>query len=135
MFELESRKRPMPELNLSAMMDIAFILVIFIVLGATFQRVRVVDVELPSADAKADPDNEGLVVTVPKQGPVKFGTREVSDADLPAALQEARRSHEAILLLADRDAAVQRAVELLVLAQAQGFATVSIATKGQGSGG
>ncbi len=135
MFELESRKRPMPELNLSAMMDIAFILVIFIVLGATFQRVRVVDVDLPTADAKADPDAEGLVVTVPREGPVRFGTREVEDADLPEALQAARRSHDAILLLADRDAAVQRAVELLVLAQAQGFTTVSIATKGQGSGG
>ena len=130
MFELESRRRPMPELNLSAMMDIAFILVIFIVLGANFQRVRVVDVDLPSADAEADPNDEGLVVTVPKEGPVRFGDRVVAEADLPAALRESRQEHDAIVLLADRDAAVQRAVELLVLAQAEGFDTVSIATKG-----
>jgi biopolymer transport protein ExbD len=131
MFELESRRRPMPELNLSAMMDIAFILVIFIVLGATFQRVRVVDVELPSADAKADPNDEALVITVPREGPLRLGTRELTDAELPAALQAERVRHDAVLLLADRDAAVQRAVELLVLAQAQGFSTVSIATKGE----
>jgi biopolymer transport protein ExbD len=120
----------MPELNLSAMMDIAFILVIFIVLGANFQRVRVVDVDLPSADAKADPNDEGLVVTVPKEGPVRFGERVVAEADLAAALRESRQQHDAIVLLADRDAAVQRAVQLLVLAQAEGFETVSIATKG-----
>jgi biopolymer transport protein ExbD len=129
MFDVPTPRRPMPDINLSALMDIAFILVIFIVLGATFQRVRVVDVELPTADAKADPNDEGLVVTVPREGPVRFGTRPVSDADLPAALLEARKEHEAILLLADREAAVQRAVELLVLAQNQGFATVAIATQ------
>ena len=134
MFDLPSQRRSPPDINLSALMDIAFILVIFIVLGATFQRVRVVDVDLPSADAKADPDDEGLVVTVPREGPVRFGSREVSDAELPAALAEARKDHEAILLLADRQAAVQRAVELLVLAQDQGFATVSIATEKEGGG-
>jgi biopolymer transport protein ExbD len=128
-FELESRRRSIPTINLSALIDIAFILVIFIVLGAPFQRVHVIDVDLPSADADADPDHEGLVVTVPVQGPVRFGTREVQDADLPAALRDARGHHDSILLLADRATAVQRAVDILAEAQKYGFKTVAIATQ------
>ena len=129
MLDLEPRRRSMPVINLSALIDIAFILVIFIVLGATFQRVQVIDVDLPSADADADPDHEGLIVTVPVDGPVKFGAREVADADVPAALQDARTRHDVILLLADRATAVQRAVDILSEAQKYNFASVAIATQ------
>lgn len=132
MFELESRRRPSPDINLSALIDIAFILVIFIVLGATFQRVRAVDVDLPSAAAQSDPDPEGLVVTVPREGPVYFGDEEVDEDALDAALASARERYTAIVLLADRDAAIERAVNLLVKAQRHGFAAVSIATQSKG---
>ena len=129
MFELESRRRPTPVINLSALIDIAFILVIFIVLGATFQRVHVIDVDLPSANASASPDDEGLIVTVPVEGPVRFGQREVPDDEVPAALQQARQDHDSILLLADRATAVQRAVDVLVEAQKYRFESVAIATE------
>ena len=127
MIEFETRRREPPAINLSAL--IAFILVIFIVLGATFQRVRGVDVDLPSADAKANPESEALVVTVPRTGFVRVGEREVPDADVRAALSEARASHSSVLLLADKEAAVQRAVQLLTDAQHAGFESVAIATK------
>ena len=128
MFELESRRRPAPDINLSALIDIAFILVIFIVLGATFHRVRAVDVDLPRAAAESEPDNDGLIITVPREGPVRFGDRPVADHEIDAALAAARDRHKTVVLLADRDAAVERAVTLLVAAQRHGFAAVSIAT-------
>ena len=131
MLDLEPRRRAMPVINLSALIDIAFILVIFIVLGATFQRVQVIDVDLPSADADSDPDHKGLIVTVPVDGPVKFGDREVADADVPAALEDARTRHDVILLLADRATAVQRAVDILSEAQKYNFESVAIATQGK----
>lgn len=133
MIEFESRRRETPVLNLSALIDIAFILVIFIVLGATFQRVRSVDVELPSADAKAEPSGEALVITVPPEGPVRFGDRPVELADVRAALQEARAEHTSVVLLADRQADVQRAVQILADAQQAGFESVSLATQPAGS--
>lgn len=129
MIEFESRRRETPVLNLSALIDIAFILVIFIVLGATFQRVRAVEVELPSADARAEPPPQSLVITVPAEGPVRFGDREVELADVRAALQAARAEHTQVVLLADREADVQRAVQILADAQQAGFEAVSLATK------
>lgn len=137
MIEFESRRRETPVLNLSALIDIAFILVIFIVLGATFQRVRAVDVELPSADAQSEPSGEALVITVPPEGPVRFGERLVELHDVRAALQEARPAYTSVVLLADRQADVQRAVQILADAQQAGFETVSLATQpgAAGAGG
>ena len=135
MIEFESRRRATPVINLSALIDIAFILVIFIVLGATFERVKVVDVELPSVDAKAIPESDALIITVPEEGPVRFGEREVPLDDVRAELMEARGQYESVLLLADRDAAVQRAVQLLVDAQQAKFPSVALATKAPGKDG
>ena len=129
MIEFETRRREPPTINLSALIDIAFILVIFIVLGATFQRVRGVEVDLPSADAKTNPESEALVVTVPRTGPFKFEDREVPEAEVAAALQQARKTHTSVLLLADKEAAVQRALKVLADAQNAGFETVSIAAE------
>src|SRR5690606_26171295 len=100
--------------------------------GATFQRVRGVEVDLPSVHAEATPDDEALVITVPEHGPLRFGDREVQPADVPAALASARSNHTSVLLLADRQADVQRAVEILAEAQRAGFPSVSIATRQPG---
>lgn len=129
MIEFETRRRAPVAINLSALIDIAFILVIFIVLGATFHRVRGIEVDLPSADAEANPDAEALVITVPRTGPVLFGERSVPDEQISAELAAARAQHGSVLLLADRDAAVQRAVQVLGDAQKAGFETVAIATE------
>lgn len=133
MIEFESRRREAPVLNLSALIDIAFILVIFIVLGATFQRVKAVDVELPSADAKAEPPGEALVITVPAEGPVLFGARPVELADVRAELARVRAEHDTVVLLADKQADVQRAVRILADAQQEGFESVSLATRPSGA--
>lgn len=129
MIEFETRRRAPPVINLSALIDIAFILVIFIVLGATFQRVEGVEIDLPNADAKQALDHEALVITVPRSGRLRFGEREVSEDRVIEELRHARADHDAVVLLADREAAIQRAVRVLVDAQTAGFRTVSIATR------
>ena len=58
--EFDLPRRQVPTINLSALIDIAFILVIFIVLAANFQRIQNVDVKLPRADAEARADPHAL---------------------------------------------------------------------------
>lgn len=128
MFELEPRRREMPAINLTALMDIAFILVIFIVLAASFQRVRSLDVDLPRADARAVPPDAALVIGIPKEGPLRVGDERVPIDELPGVLSTLRTEHGSVVLMADRDAPVERAVNVLGAAQAAGFAAVSIAT-------
>ena len=133
MFELEPRRRSVPEINLTALMDIAFILVIFIVLAASFQRVRSLDVDLPRADGRTVPPSESLVVRIPREGPIEIGDRKVAIDEAAAALAQARADHDSVVLMAERDADVERAVKLLGDAQGAGFQSVSIATARPGS--
>ncbi|MEL7174472.1 MAG: biopolymer transporter ExbD [Pseudomonadota bacterium] len=128
MLDFDEHRRASPVINISALIDIAFILVIFIVLGATFQRKEAVKVDLPSTEGPADPNPEALVVTVPQTGPILVGEAPVAEADLDDALRAARKTHESITLMADRQAAVERALTVLAKAQLQGFTAVSFAT-------
>lgn len=129
MIDFETPRRETPTLNLSALIDITFILVIFIVLAATFSRVRVLDVALPSAEATNVSEEEALIVTIPVEGPVRFGELEVPFEQAREALADHRSRHRSLLLVADRQAAIERAVTIMSDAAQLGYASVAIATE------
>jgi biopolymer transport protein ExbD len=130
--DFEPRRRVAPDIDLTPLIDISFILVIFIVLAATFSRVKAIDVELPGVATQTEPRREALVVTIPQEGALRFGDELVQPDDAPAALVRLRAQHDSVLLLADRQAAVERAVQLLAQAQAAGYPSVAIATQPPG---
>jgi biopolymer transport protein ExbD len=130
--EFESFKREPPTLNLSALIDIVFILVIFIVLAANFQRIQNVDVSLPEADDTAPSDPKALIVTVPIDGPIKVGDETIELALAGARLRALKGEYDTVLLVADRQASIQRAVQLLGDARKAGFKSVGIASQEPG---
>ncbi len=127
--EFESFKREQPEINLSALIDIVFILIIFVILAANFQRIRGLDVDLPEADSTTPSKSEALVVSIPKNGPVDIDGLAVEADSVQAKLRELRKKHDALVLKADGNVALERAVRVLGDARAAGFEAVSIASK------
>ncbi len=132
--EFETQRRPTPSINLSALIDVAFILVIFIVLAANFDRIRALKVKLPEADASASADASGLVITVPATGPVDIQGTKVGIEAVRAKLRAMKPRYDSVLLVADQAASIQRAVRILGDAQAVGFESVGIATQGKAGG-
>jgi biopolymer transport protein ExbD len=130
--QFESFRREPPAINLSALVDVLFILVIFVVLVANFQRVRDLDVQLPAAHAQGEADPSALVVAIPREGGIRVGGEMVARDELRARLAARRADHEAILVVADGSVALERAVDVLAEAQAAGFQAVSIATREPG---
>ena len=126
--ELEGRKNKPPEINLSALIDIVFILLIFVVLAANFQRLKGVRVDLPEAEASGTIDDRFLTVTVPVNGPIQLEDIEVSLDMLREEFAHQRERYEGLVLKADGAAAFERAVKVLAEAQLAGFDAVSIAT-------
>ncbi len=130
--EFETRKRTEPAINLTALIDIVFILVIFVVLGANFHHIRAMDVSIPTTDSdslvgKADPGS--LIITIPVSGPVNVQGRQVTLDDLRGVLGSLKPGFNSVLLMSDRSVSVQRAIKILGDAQAVGFKSVSVATQ------
>jgi len=128
-FELERPSRREPTINLSALIDIIFILMIFVILGAHFDRIRAMGVDIPEGDATGAKAPEVVTVQVPMQGPVLVDGVEVPATALIEHLRARRASVPALVLEADRGLALQRAIDLLDAARTAGFTSVSIATR------
>ncbi|MEL6188264.1 MAG: biopolymer transporter ExbD [Myxococcota bacterium] len=126
--DLEGRRHETPSINLSALIDVVFILVIFVVLAANFQRLKGIDVELPEAEADGAVNAEALTVTVPRTGDIMVDNALVPFEGLRAALVRLRSTRDSLVLKSDGAAAFERAVQVLAEARAAGFEAVSIAT-------
>lgn len=125
----EVSRRPPPTLNLSALIDVVFILLIFVVLAANFDRIQSIDVNLPSAQAAAPASSDALTLVIPASGALRIDGVEVAAESLTERLRALRADHEALLLVADGAVAFERAVAVLGDAAAAGFQNVSIATR------
>ncbi len=126
--DFTAHKREAPRVNLSALIDVAFILVIFIVLTATYREDRDMDVSLPQTSRVPQNEADGLMVVVRADGKVEIeGAVYAADA-VYAKLKTLTDEHESVVLLADRQAAVEAAVAVLADARAAGFQSASIAT-------
>ena len=131
--EFERRQRVSPHVNLSALIDVAFILVIFIVLAANFDRVQTLGVSLPNANASQQASPTSLTITIPAKGPVIIEEKKVDIEQIGAALLSLKSKYKTVLLMADKNASIQRAVEVLERVREVGFEGVGIATDGGAS--
>ncbi len=124
-----TRSEPVrPRVNLSALIDVAFILVIFIVLTATYREDRDMDVSLPRSSRVPLNEAQGLQVLVRADGKVEIEGQTYPREAVYATLKSLAAEHESVVLLADRQAAVEAAVQVLADARAAGFESASIAT-------
>ena len=131
--EFEQRSKKVPEINLSALIDVIFILLIFVVIAANFDRIRALEVNLPDVNsAPSDIPPKILSITVPVEGPIRVNEVPIDDNELRNHLTKLRETNDTAVLLADGAIALQRAVKVLNDAQAAGFTNLSIATQETG---
>ncbi|GIX22764.1 MAG: biopolymer transporter ExbD [Gammaproteobacteria bacterium] len=120
--------------NLTPLIDVVFILLIFFMVTTTFQREAALAVSLPQASPEpeqAPPDV--LEVTIGAEGKVYVGGRELVDgrlATVKRALQEmaAGRKDRPLVIRADARTAHQNVVTVMDAAAQLGIAHVSIVT-------
>jgi biopolymer transport protein ExbD len=127
----ESYQRPRPTINLTALIDVLFILVVFVMLTASFDDVRVLEVALPGAETESNAPPDAVILVVPASGPARIEGQAVADAELEEHLRGLRRSRgeRALVMVADRTISLDRATTILSAATRAGFAAVSLATQ------
>lgn len=118
-----------PSINLSPLIDVIFILLIFVVLVAKFADEERLDVDIPSAAAGRPAELDALFVEVTVDGAALIGGHALPRDGLLERFQEERRRFRRMVLVADRASALQSAVDVISAAKLAGFDAVAVATR------
>ena len=128
-----SRKKPEePRVELTAMIDVVFLLLIFFMISTTFIERPGLRVELPEAGANAIKiDNKEVHVYLSAEGDIYLERDKVSYEELEEAInaylpQQAKQM--TFLLMADKAARHGKVVALMDAARNAGFGQLAIAT-------
>jgi len=109
-----------------------FILLIFFLVAASFERQAALEVERPKAATATPTETTPLSVIVKKDGSIHFRGKPIDCASLRYAVSEALKSaHQEVLIVADKATPVGRLVEVLDACRLGGAKRLSIATEEQ----
>ncbi len=132
---LRVRAREEPAVNLTSLIDVVFLLLIFFMVSTTFVKESEISIELPEADAPVmdAPPPDTIEILVTADGRYFIDGRELVDTrreTLTNALTEVSggNSNVPLILSADADARHQHVVTAMDVAGRLGFERVSIST-------
>jgi len=75
---LRQRRQPPVEINLTPLIDVVFLLLIFFMVSTTFEKETRIEVELPKASTEAAPPNEDMVdLVIDRDGRFYVNEQEV----------------------------------------------------------
>ncbi len=129
------KKRNEPNVDLTPMVDVVFLLLIFFMISTTFVETPGLSIKLPetsSVVAERDPDE--VKVYLSREGEVFIKDKPYTLEVLPDYLRSfgPRAQGMTFMLLADKEARHGVVVELMDMAQTAGFSKLAIATREKG---
>ncbi|MCG6867550.1 MAG: biopolymer transporter ExbD [Gammaproteobacteria bacterium] len=117
-------------INLTPLIDVVFILLIFFVVSSSFVRESGIDVERPAADTAVPKVQGNIVVTVTDTGAIWLEGREVDRRAVRAhiARQHADDPAASVVIVADTASRTGAVIDVVDQARLAGVASVAIAT-------
>jgi len=125
------RTRRRPTINITSLIDVMFLLLIFFMVSSTFREHLGIDVTLPHAETAVEQTMEPQEITVTAKGDFFFGQQLVDEAGLEKSIQELLRENpDAVFVLrADENAEFGRVVRAIDIARDAGGAKLIIPTR------
>ena len=126
------RRAAQAVLDITPLIDVVFLLLIFFLLTATFVTNPSIPVNLPKASARVTRRvRKDLVVTVRSTGEIEFGGKVMDIPELKLRLQKVvkKRKNVKLLIRADTQAVVGRMVDVMSLARDLGIDRFGLATR------
>ena len=121
-----------PRIDLTPMVDVVFLLLIFFMILTTFVESPGISIKLPEASSQpVEREPQELKIYLSREGDVFYLDRKISITDYKKLLAEHRSNAEdtTILLLADKESRHGKVVTLMDLARDAGFVKLAIATE------
>jgi biopolymer transport protein ExbD len=128
-YGLLRRKRSKAEINIGPLLDMVFILLIFFVITANFNRQTGVDVNKPKSQSALYQGNKTVLVGVTREGTIHVHGRQVSIEALGLVLsrEQAKRPDMQVVIVGDKGSPLGRSVEIMDCCTRVGIAKVSLA--------
>ncbi len=126
------KKRDELRVELTPMIDVVFLLLIFFMISTTFIETPGISIKLPEASSSiAEKEPDEIKIFLSKEGEIYLKEEQISLAALRAHLKTYgdRARSMTFLLLADKEAKHGLVVQLMDSAKVSGFGKLAIATE------
>ncbi len=137
--KFRSRRRAPPEINLTSLIDVVFLLLIFFMVSTTFEKLGRIQVELPQAQPNAEqsPRDERIAVTVDTEGQLFVNDQELVNTDVETVKRAlisvaGERRDLPVVISADGRAPHQAVVTVMDAASQLGLAKIAFAIQPRG---
>jgi biopolymer transport protein ExbD len=132
---LQSRSKEEPEINLTSLIDVVLLLLVFFMVSTSFVREAEINIRLPEARAEAvqATDSEVLEIGITQTGKYLINGQELLVSDrrrLRAGIEQIMGDNRDanVIIRADAESELQVAVTAMEVAGELGFSSVNIAT-------
>jgi biopolymer transport protein ExbD len=121
------KRAPIVGINVTPMVDVVLVLLVIMMVSATYIVQQTMRVELPTASTSDGSAASMAAVTISSEGRIFFGDEPVDEAALVARLRAAAREHQTTLIVtADAHAQHGTVVHVMDLARTEGIASFAI---------
>ncbi len=119
------------EINMTPMLDVVFIMLIFFIVTASFVKEAGIDVNRPGAVTAERKERGNILVAISESGEIWIDKREVDPRALRANIERLRAENPqgAVVIQADRNSKNGVLVEVMDAARDAGVENVSIAAE------
>jgi len=126
-----SKSQDEDEVNLTPMLDVVFILLIFFIVTASFVKESGIDVDRPDAATAVRKERGNILVAITPTGQIWIDRRQVDVRAVRANIERlhAENPQGAVVIQADRESKNGLLVEVMDAAKLAGVENVSIAAE------
>jgi biopolymer transport protein ExbD len=121
---LKSGKKGMiTEINVTPMVDVVLVLLVIMMVSATYIVSQSLKVELPKAANGADSVQSLAAVTITKGGGTYYNQKPITESELPSKLHEAHANNPEVNLIvsADKEVPHGKVVHVIDVARGEGI--------------
>ena len=131
MLDIKYKRKPEAILNMTPMIDIVFLLLVFFLLTTNFITQEGIDVKLPQANATSPQAQEDITIYITREGKVFLRGEEVTDAQLYTGLRSliGDDRNKLVTVKADRQIVLNKVVKIMDIARTSGAFRLCIATE------
>jgi biopolymer transport protein ExbD len=117
------------EINISPLIDVVFILLIFFIVTTVFVDETGVKVDKPRAASQQDIEKESILIGITAEGGVYYGGREIGIGGVRAVISRLQQEKQRpVVIQADRETDTEKTIEVLDEAKIGGAQTVFVST-------